>query len=773
MAPPITEIRYFILCFNSRKPMHERTSLLKTKLAQPTSRDAVGCCATDLMCSWLWARIPAKALCRLSSKLACQRIVVAGSTARNLSPALKISRPSLLAPTCGLFMHGAGVGRVRILFACPIERDEVYFSRGIGHEVIRVGGWAVEGGRGRTPSYRRGNWPAELTYLLRRLGAPRRRLSHGLPSLTASSAGRPLCHPHSHTTPFTSQPRTFAAKPRENPPTSGIVRCGARMRKSRGGVAPGFEPGSPWWEASSLTTASTRPQYVEGLMEVFKLYIGPRWCSVQTNNLPPRCTVWRPDFRLWKSSRTMPLVGGFSRGSPFSPALTMLRADQISPLGSLYEALLKCLRRAKSCDKLSKGSAIAADENEFSRKGPCFGSTRIPYTSAKLLDQTVVLRSASERRYALRNRRVGETGDSRENPPTSGTKLIPKNLTRVTETSGLVSLQVWSDAGMHGEGNTEESEKTSLVIEPGSSLWKISDLTGNTHMQCADETMYRLFTLNVGMPGRGKREIPGKTRESVASPATIPTSENLGATPLEIDPYLRIWEASSQSTGPPWPPHHTEYQPSFMQIHLSYCQINTRKGFCIANKIVGKLLTVVGKLLTVVGKLLTVVGKLLTVVGKLLTVVGKLLTVVGKREKLAEGKIAISQDGPLQTKTGPWMELVIVLSRFASSTQDCEKGSIKHERQEEGRMQDGEGRVTCGDVVVLGKLSPSYTPATYITLLRALQGGEVWTRCVARPQHRHNQISAWSNNVKESLLISTRLQIFARKSVPYSRLRKD
>ncbi|KAJ8875018.1 hypothetical protein PR048_022908 [Dryococelus australis] len=38
--------------------------------------------------------------------------------------------------------------------------------------------------------------------------------------------------------------------PRENPPTNGIVRHDSHMRKIR----PGTEPGSPWWEASRLTT---------------------------------------------------------------------------------------------------------------------------------------------------------------------------------------------------------------------------------------------------------------------------------------------------------------------------------------------------------------------------------------------------------------------------------------------------------------------------------------------------------------------------------------
>ncbi|KAJ8876775.1 hypothetical protein PR048_021222 [Dryococelus australis] len=46
--------------------------------------------------------------------------------------------------------------------------------------------------------------------------------------------------------------------PRENPPTSGIVRYDSHLRKS-GVIRPGFESGSPWWKASSLTTQSPWP----------------------------------------------------------------------------------------------------------------------------------------------------------------------------------------------------------------------------------------------------------------------------------------------------------------------------------------------------------------------------------------------------------------------------------------------------------------------------------------------------------------------------------
>ncbi|KAJ8870898.1 hypothetical protein PR048_027199 [Dryococelus australis] len=53
-------------------------------------------------------------------------------------------------------------------------------------------------------------------------------------------------------------------EPRENPPTSGIVRHDSHLRKS-GVNRPGIEPGSPVWEASSLTAQPPWPQVVRKL----------------------------------------------------------------------------------------------------------------------------------------------------------------------------------------------------------------------------------------------------------------------------------------------------------------------------------------------------------------------------------------------------------------------------------------------------------------------------------------------------------------------------
>ncbi|KAJ8877978.1 hypothetical protein PR048_022441 [Dryococelus australis] len=45
-----------------------------------------------------------------------------------------------------------------------------------------------------------------------------------------------------------------------------------------------------------------------------------------------------PDFRMWESCRTMPLVGGFSRGSPVSPALTFSHHSHLVSASSAFKS---------------------------------------------------------------------------------------------------------------------------------------------------------------------------------------------------------------------------------------------------------------------------------------------------------------------------------------------------------------------------------------------------------------------------------------------------
>ncbi|KAJ8883482.1 hypothetical protein PR048_015326 [Dryococelus australis] len=78
--------------------------------------------------------------------------------------------------------------------------------------------------------------------------------------------------------------------------------------------------------------------------------------------------------------------------------------------------------------------------------------------------------------------------------------------------------------------------------------WDVYDIEGGS---------YHTVRRNKSSAGiayrRVKREIPKKTRQPAASPSTIPTRENPGATPLGIETGSPTWEASSPTTTPLWP----------------------------------------------------------------------------------------------------------------------------------------------------------------------------------------------------------------------------
>ncbi|KAJ8873907.1 hypothetical protein PR048_024743 [Dryococelus australis] len=61
----------------------------------------------------------------------------------------------------------------------------------------------------------------------------------------------------------------------------------------------------------------------------------------------------------------------------------------------------------------------------------------------------------------------------------------------------------------------------------------------------ADEGEVRRVWSSAVMNGWGKREIPEKTRRPASFSGTIPTCENLGATPLRFEPNSPWWEASA------------------------------------------------------------------------------------------------------------------------------------------------------------------------------------------------------------------------------------
>ncbi|KAJ8880009.1 hypothetical protein PR048_020631 [Dryococelus australis] len=93
-------------------------------------------------------------------------------------------------------------------------------------------------------------------------------------------------------------------------------------------------------------------------------------------SIPGRLT---PDFRVWESCRTMPLIGGFSRGSPVSPAPSFRR-----------------------CSIFTSITLIGSEDLDVKSRPNLFTALAPPNM---------------ERR---RNEGVGETGGPRENPSANG-----------------------------------------------------------------------------------------------------------------------------------------------------------------------------------------------------------------------------------------------------------------------------------------------------------------------------------------------------------------
>ncbi|KAJ8884872.1 hypothetical protein PR048_011068 [Dryococelus australis] len=96
------------------------------------------------------------------------------------------------------------------------------------------------------------------------------------------------------------------------------------------------------------------------------VFVGPRWPSGSPAPLPPKRTGFNPRpghriFRMWESFRTMPLIGGFYRGSPASPALYFRHCSvptSVTLIGSQDTAV-------KSRPNLLKFSVLVKSGSQF------------------------------------------------------------------------------------------------------------------------------------------------------------------------------------------------------------------------------------------------------------------------------------------------------------------------------------------------------------------------------------------------------------------------
>ncbi|KAJ8867378.1 hypothetical protein PR048_031179 [Dryococelus australis] len=349
------------------------------------------------------------------------------------------------------------------------------------------------------------------------------------------------------------------------------------------GVAPtGIGPGSPGWGASGLSTTPPRPHALQDSEPIlgsplvderpimngvkYRVVSGVVWTNrtmvssnTDTNRtgvlavqigvavaerlaLPPPTKANRvqypagsPDIRMWESCRTMPFVGGFSRGSPVSfrrlslfTSITLTDSEDLAvksrpnlftslnskfqkgsyattgcwPRLDMFLCPVPFTIRSRKLDML--GSPLVDDQ-------PIMNAVKYRIVSGVVwTNRTMVSSNTDTNRTGVfavrsevsmeqrRNARSGETGDPRGNPPTSEF-CMPTRPGRLRAISILARIQVANP------------------LLPGVS--------------------------GTGMMGRGKRDTPEKTRRPAASSGTIPICENPVAR-LGIEPGSPWWEAS-------------------------------------------------------------------------------------------------------------------------------------------------------------------------------------------------------------------------------------
>ncbi|KAJ8895462.1 hypothetical protein PR048_000795 [Dryococelus australis] len=219
------------------------------------------------------------------------------------------------------------------------------------------------------------------------------------------------------------------------------------------------------------------------------------------------------DFRKWESCRTMPLVGGFFRGSSISPApsfqrrsiftsITRFGCQDLAPLRACEARMIYRRARAINCNR-RRGKV--SQRNVYKARLLCL--------SACLSRAWVsgVFETSEERSGLLTSFLSAKLGWSG--------RLIEQRVGAPSR--GVVEWMSFSDRRLaRREGRGERSDQQ-------------------------EENLRLRTSEHAGMKGRGKWQIPEKIHRPAVSPGTIPTCENPGVTRSEIEPGLSWWEASS------------------------------------------------------------------------------------------------------------------------------------------------------------------------------------------------------------------------------------
>ncbi|KAJ8880929.1 hypothetical protein PR048_017402, partial [Dryococelus australis] len=271
-----------------------------------------------------------------------------------------------------------------------------------------------------------------------------------------------------------------------------------------------------------------------------------------------------PDIHRWKSCWTMLMVCGFSRGSPVSPVVapsslhgTLISSGDlvVQSRQNLSTQLVNAVYMHCTYNELEYGSQVSLRERQrasaISRPVTRLASRRAvvicglaqkvanrpmwqPWAVARshACWQTVSVGSGVALAICPRDRRLGDALPS-----------APWGRTSTT----------------HHHHDLTSSAPTTVIRQPSSSLlhallnsfdnnpWKKKSLSVTACI------LALTLTSGTGNEGRGKREIPEKTRHPAASSGTIPTCESPVARP-GIEPGSPWWEASVLIAQPPRPP---------------------------------------------------------------------------------------------------------------------------------------------------------------------------------------------------------------------------
>ncbi|KAJ8875332.1 hypothetical protein PR048_023227 [Dryococelus australis] len=302
--------------------------------------------------------------------------------------------------------------------------------------------------------------------------------------------------------------------PRENPPTSGIIRHDSRMRKS-GVTRTKNEPDSPCWKASSLTAQPLRPPVVAANGAC----LAKRW-QAGTPPLPTR------------------KQGGLQRETRMS-GVTVWQAASFSVVTPT---------RMEEPQEIAEPFAVTPHRyNSLGTRNKVGQSPIIPERSTPMQ----VTEVSMERH---RNEGAGEAGDPREYPSTNGIVRHDWHMRRLNPDS--------LDGRRAKKLGPTELEQNALFV-CGRGVRRPYALTYRAarrrHEQLAVTTQPPRLKpgkktwvwSSAGVKGRGKWDIPEKTRQTAALSGTIPKCENPGVIRPGIEPSSPWWEASRLTARPP------------------------------------------------------------------------------------------------------------------------------------------------------------------------------------------------------------------------------